>query len=655
MKRRMVSAMTLTLLLTSMAMLAFHVQPVRAEGAIYIRADGSIDPPTPLITTADNVTYTFTDNIYDEIVVERNNTVIDGNGYTLQGTGAYASKGINLSSRSNITSKNTNIKDFSYGILLSESSNISIIGNNITNNRWGGIGLWNSRYNSISRNHVTNNSGIGIQLTGLFGSSNNSIVGNVLVNDGLYVWSSYRNVVVDNSVNGKPLVYLEGASDVWVEDAGQVILVNCNRVEVENLNLSNTYIGVQLWRTANTTISGNTITNNGYGISLEDSSNYNSVVGNNITNNREYGIRLTLGIHSNYNSIVGNYITNNNYGIESGAENSISGNTITNNSIGIFLDSSYYSTIAGNHITNNSYGIQLSSSSSNSVVGNNITANNNQGIRLDDSSNNSVSGNNIRANHYEGIWVVDSFSNSISGNDIVDNMNGIYFYFTNNNVNNVFYHNNFINNTQQVHIENSGYANSWDDGYPFGGNYWSDYNGTDLYGGPYQNETGGDGIGDTLYDIDVNNRDSYPLMAPFNTFDAGTWNGTAYNFDVVSNSTVSNFQVDTFQKAISFNVTGVEETAGFCRVTIPNIIVQDLWQGNYTVLLNSEPWPFANWTDPTYTYIYINYTHSEHQVIIIPEFPSFLVLPLFMIASLLAVIVCRRKHTPKCFQIKILP
>jgi len=52
---------------------------VQALGTIYIRADGSIDPPTAPITTVDNVTYTLTGNIYDSIVVERNNTVIDGN------------------------------------------------------------------------------------------------------------------------------------------------------------------------------------------------------------------------------------------------------------------------------------------------------------------------------------------------------------------------------------------------------------------------------------------------------------------------------------------------------------------------------------------------------------------------------------------------
>jgi nitrous oxidase accessory protein NosD len=57
--------------------------------------------------------------------------------------------------------------------------------------------------------------------------------------------------------------------------------------------------------------------------------------------------------------------------------------------------------------------------------------------------------------------------------------------------------------------------NTWDDGYPSGGNYWSNYTGIDEYSGPSQNETGSDGIGDTPYVIDENNTDRYPLMAPF--------------------------------------------------------------------------------------------------------------------------------------------
>ena len=81
-------------------------------------------------------------------------------------------------------------------------------------------------------------------------------------------------------------------------------------------------------------------------------------------------------------------------------------------------------------------------------------------------------------------------------------------------LNNSIYHNNLINNAQQA-VDDSENGNKWDNGYPFGGNYWSDYTGSDLYSGPDQNISGSDGIGDTNYSIDSNSIDNYPLMIPW--------------------------------------------------------------------------------------------------------------------------------------------
>jgi hypothetical protein len=58
MNRKLVLMLTLTLLVGTLG-LSIEVQRVEASGTIYIRADGSIDPPTAPISTVDNVTYTI--------------------------------------------------------------------------------------------------------------------------------------------------------------------------------------------------------------------------------------------------------------------------------------------------------------------------------------------------------------------------------------------------------------------------------------------------------------------------------------------------------------------------------------------------------------------------------------------------------------------
>ena len=127
MKNSTVSKIMLLLLLSGLMVFAFefNVKPAKAwTGTVYIRADGRIDPPDAPIKRDGNF-YTLTGNITssaDGIVVERDNIMIDGAGYTLRGSGDLV--GFNLTSVSNVIIRNTNIKEFEYGIYMTNTSEI---------------------------------------------------------------------------------------------------------------------------------------------------------------------------------------------------------------------------------------------------------------------------------------------------------------------------------------------------------------------------------------------------------------------------------------------------------------------------------------------------------------------------------------------------
>jgi len=134
------------------------------------------------------------------------------------------------------------------------------------------------------------------------------------------------------------------------------------------------------------------------------------------------------------------------------------------------------------------------------------------GIHLLNSSNNNLIGNNITEN-VDGIRIDNSTGNSIVGNNITANRHGTHPFQGNN-----FYSNNFVNSTDKhVYFDSPNYVDSWDNGYPSGGNYWSNITGVDQKKGPSQNETGSDGLSDTPFVIEKNNTDHYPLIAPFRT------------------------------------------------------------------------------------------------------------------------------------------
>jgi parallel beta-helix repeat protein len=311
-------------------------------------------------------------------------------------------------------------------------------------------------------------------------------------------------------------IVIDGASYTLqgIGSGNGIYLSGRENVMVRNTQITAFDYGIYLDSSSNNGIDGNNITaNKGYGIELDSSSN-NSIDGNNIANNQFAGPTgpcggIGLYDSSDYDNIFGNNVTAN-YGegiwLSSSSNNQVAENDVTNNGEGIGLSGSPNNCIAGNNVTNCSQGIRLSGSSNNILVGNNLEGNR-DGMLLY-SAPNSISGNNI-TNNVNGIEVFSSSGdNSISGNNITNNEYGIYLYSSSSDS---ISGNNFINNTNQAVVYGIS-INTWDDGYPSGGNYWSDYTGVDLKSGPYQNITGSDGIGDTPYIIDANNTDHYPLM-----------------------------------------------------------------------------------------------------------------------------------------------
>ena len=346
MGRKAKSGIMLVLLLVSMLTLVPDIQSVEASGTIYIRADGSIDPPTAPIQR-DGDLYTLTGNITsdtDGIVIERNNMTLNGADYTIQGTGAYPSKGIYLSGRSNITIRNMEIRDFDHGVYLYESLSNIISENNITDNFYG-IHLYGGSYNFISRNNITDNES-GIYLSY---SSYNTLSENVMnINtlnlglEGKELRHFMHSIDVSNLINGKPIYYLVNQTDLVINSSthsqvGCLALVNCANITVEALTLTNGD-GITMTYTIDSTITRNDIKNTCWGIYLDSFSNSNIIEANSITNNI-YGICLSRS--SSDNSIAGNNVTSNTLGIYLTGEsnnNILSENSITNSEdIGITL------------------------------------------------------------------------------------------------------------------------------------------------------------------------------------------------------------------------------------------------------------------------------------------------------------------------------
>jgi parallel beta-helix repeat protein len=194
----------------------------------------------------------------------------------------------------------------------------------------------------------------------------------------------------------------------------------------------------------------------------------------------------------------------------------IQGCTIHIFSYGVHMDYSPDNVFIDNEISdNNGYGLNIAYSHNNEILSNTISSNGWNGIRMIGAQGNLIKSNTITLNNYSGIDIDEGSNNILTENTFSFNIGpgpvvayGVAIYSSDNYI----YHNNFINNEFNVYEYPA--LSQWDDNYPSGGNYWSDYIGVDLYSGPNQDQFGSDGIGDTPYTIHLftAGQDRYPFI-----------------------------------------------------------------------------------------------------------------------------------------------
>jgi parallel beta-helix repeat protein len=219
---------------------------------LWINADGSISPPTSLITTADNVTYTLADNIrvtsgWHAINILRDNIVLDGAGYTVEHT---IHSGIILSNRNNVTVKNLRITNLGDAITLDANTWITVDNCTITG---VGRGITNG-YTPGPKNSTFTNNEIRASSTAISVGSISDCVfsGNTLQGTyGFWIWAD--NVTIkDNLVTG------------------------CS------------WTGAAILSASNVSIFNNTFSNNGIGITVGGVTNLTMIYHNRFINNNEH-------------------------------------------------------------------------------------------------------------------------------------------------------------------------------------------------------------------------------------------------------------------------------------------------------------------------------------------------------------------------------
>ncbi len=376
-----------------------------------------------------------------------------------------------------------------YGAGLTVEGNNSIVSDNVVTD--GDILVWGS--GTIVRNNTADRIilGVATQIQLL----DNALTRGVLIqpNPPFTTPPFYdSHIMSGNTVNGKPLLYFARCSGPNIDGTivGEVIVASCTNVRVTNLQLSGSDDGIMMvyvrhGSILNNNLSGSYVDHSFTGVDILHSSDVQ--ISNNDINGTDVSIsdtdNVTVTGNLGHGSTFSPSVT-----ISGGTGISVWNNTFERNAGALSLVDVINATVAANWLSDNGNGIVVSGANGLNITANNLVRNG-QGLSLD-------------------------------GGDL----NGIF--------NSIIYHNNFVDNSRYQAVYYPPLVAVFDNGYPSGGNYWSDYRGFDNCSGPDQSICNGpDGIGDKPYsgiwryaysrgsfggpgDL----LDNYPLVSPYGNF-----------------------------------------------------------------------------------------------------------------------------------------
>jgi parallel beta-helix repeat protein len=437
------------------------------------------------------------------------------------------------------------------GVTLHSTRNVTLEGNNISNNGMAGIFIDASSEIDASSNYITENQ-VGAYI---YRSGNNTLTNNTMGFNaffGINAYESNCNDLSGNEIWGGWSTGMHLFGSHWNKISANRIMESYHAIELNTACLYNEIAGNKAWNLTNSavriyeahcnTLRGNTISWSMRGIEMIRADN-NLVLNNSVMNNRD-GLMAhgCLG-----GDISGNEIADSGYyngiTLENCVGMGLSGNRLDNNSIGLDLitydgcQPQYWNThsIDATNIVNgkpvyyykDSNGLTVPEDAGEVILANctrclvsNLTIENGTiGILLGFSSSNTITHNVVKEQCLMGIGLTFSANNIIFENDIRHSVSrGRCVQAVSSSGNSIF-HNNFYMASTNSNAYETDSANTWDAGYPEGGNHWSLFAGPDLYSGASQNVPGSDGIGDHGWCISSNTAihsiDYYPLMTPF--------------------------------------------------------------------------------------------------------------------------------------------